>query len=553
MGKPTVISNAKFHEWLNEFNSFTVGKYKKVPYQDYRNLKKVNSPTVTITPQTMMSTDFKARTYLSLTEEDGRFIYSCDIDDGSFGEFLYGKIIKEALTEVGDEKINDYEKIKVTNAIKEKKEYDLWGDYNIVYDASKHYDGTAVDLIADYASKYATSEACSVSAKDTGSTAVYVGDINCGSGSSAATISTLHTEIKTGLDVVRDDIEDLQAKIGTKAERADMQADVFRLDGEIDYLADCKADRMDVDRLAWDFEEAFRGLEKRVSNMEELHKPTDVEFAYYDEKDGTIRYDRVPIENVKVQSTSSNVYTAKNYKIDFAGMPCSDERKEKENMDTNKMFAGFEFGPVDDRIKMSPYGMAVRNADGRYVSYDAKSGNIVDVEVFNFGNHNLIFKAPVAVSAIAVGDTIIHMKKPMFVTNVENGITAIDIYNGEIKTIMPATNMFGFNFVTKVVSLFNFTGANAPTAENPFGNILPFILMGNESKDFKEMLPLLLFANGNGNLDMSNPIVMYALMGDNGNMSDMLPFLLMGNAFNQPAPAAPAHPCGCQHNGENHQ
>jgi hypothetical protein len=220
-------------------------------------------------------------------------------------------------------------------------------------------------------------------------------------------------------------------------------------------------------------------------------------------------------------------------------------------MDTNKMFAGFDFGPVDERIKMSVYGMAIRNADGRYVSYDVKTRNIVDVEVFNFENHNLIFKMPVAVSAIAVGDTIIHMKKPMFVTGVENGITAIDIFNGEVKTIMPAVNMFNFNYITKVVSMFNFIDNNAPTADNPFGNILPFMLMGNENMDTKDMFMMMAIANGNNmNTVFQNPMMMYIMLGNSIEMKEMLPFMMMSGMFNQ-TPVNNNHNCHCHNNSQN--
>lgn len=52
--------------------------------------------------------------------------------------------------------------------------------------------------------------------------------------------------------------------------------------------------------------------------------------------------------------------------------------------------------------------------------------------------------------------------------------------------------MFGFNFVTKVVSLMNFNAAQ-PSAENPFGNLMPFMMMssvmGDDSdNDFSKMM-----------------------------------------------------------------
>jgi hypothetical protein len=121
----------------------------------------------------------------------------------------------------------------------------------------------------------------------------------------------------------------------------------------------------------------------------------------------------------------------------------------------------------------------------------------------------------------------------------------VDIYNGEVKDIMPTTSPFGFNFITKVVSPIDMSGANADT---PFGNLLPLLMLG-EGQDFKDILPMM-FLTGNagafGNM-VQNPLMLYALMGD-GNAKDILPFLLMSQNFGAPAVCH----CDC-HNGENHQ
>ena len=216
-------------------------------------------------------------------------------------------------------------------------------------------------------------------------------------------------------------------------------------------------------------------------------------------------------------------------------------------MDTNKMF-NFDFGPVASHIRMSPYGLAMKNADGKYVSYDKASGNIMDVEIFNFDAQKFLYKMPVAVSAVAVGDIVVHMRKAMFVSAINgNRISVVDIYNGEVKDIMPTTSPFGFNFITKVVSLVDVTGANA---DNPFGNLLPLLMMG-EGKDFKDVLPLMLMTGNTGAFGniAQNPLMLYALMGD-GKMNDALPFLMAFPPY--AAPATTQCNCGC-HNGENHQ
>jgi hypothetical protein len=190
-------------------------------------------------------------------------------------------------------------------------------------------------------------------------------------------------------------------------------------------------------------------------------------------------------------------------------------------MDTNKMF-NFDFGPVDSHIRMSPYGLAIRNAEGKYVSFDKETSSMMDVEIFNFEAQSFLFKMPVPVNQIAPGDIVVHMRKPMFVCSVNaSTVFAVDIYNAEAKNIMPVKSPFGFNFVTKVVSLVDMTGA--ANAENPFGNLLPFLLMSDGKND--DMLPLLLMSQ-NGAM-AQNPMLMYMLMSKDNKMGDMLPWLLM--------------------------
>ena len=200
-------------------------------------------------------------------------------------------------------------------------------------------------------------------------------------------------------------------------------------------------------------------------------------------------------------------------------------KKEKEEM---KGF-NFDFGPcTSDQVRMSVYGLAVKNAAGTYISYNPKSGEIVDVDILNFDGAKFMYKIPVAIKDIAIGDIIVHNRKPMFVIAlpVEGAttITCVDVCAGEQKQIIPTVNMFGFNFVTKIVSFFNIVGDNAPTPDAPFGNMLPFMLM-NDSADKIDPI-MMMFMMGNGKMDMSNPMLMYFMLKDNKD-SDMLPLLFM--------------------------
>ena len=167
----------------------------------------------------------------------------------------------------------------------------------------------------------------------------------------------------------------------------------------------------------------------------------------------------------------------------------------KEN-DTMKMpTMNFDFGPFTESgvVALSPYGIAVRSSKGEYLTYNAATGATVDVTGFTFDFQKMIYKMPAAIKDLRAGDMVLHRGKPMYVQSVEeDGIHCIDILNSEAKVIVPVTNMFGFNFVTKVVSLMNFNAAQ-PSAENPFGNLMPFMMMssvmGDDSdNDFSKMM-----------------------------------------------------------------
>ena len=206
----------------------------------------------------------------------------------------------------------------------------------------------------------------------------------------------------------------------------------------------------------------------------------------------------------------------------------SENKKEKKDMN---FFKNFEFGPVkDDNVRLSPYGLAVKNLDGSWVSYDAASDSIIDVDVFNFEGKNLIYKIPAAPHTVRAGDMIVHQGKGMYVlTDVCEGDTCVSVIDpraGESKEILFTKSPFGFTFVTKLVSLLDMSGINANT-DNPFGNLWPLALMGDKDCDAGTMMAMMMMMNSEGcNFDMSNPMMMYALMsGDNKDM--LLPMMLM--------------------------
>ena len=217
------------------------------------------------------------------------------------------------------------------------------------------------------------------------------------------------------------------------------------------------------------------------------------------------------------------------------------EKKEKTTMNTSKMF-NFDFGPVSgSQFRMSPYGLAVCTQTNGWVAYNTETKELMNVDILNFDISKMIYKMPVALSDIKEGDIVLHGGKPMFVRSLTPSGAAISVINYADATmldILPVKSPFGFNFFTKVCTLFNFD-VSAASPQNPFGSLLPFLMLG----DGKEIDPMVFMLMG-GNNFTSNPMMMYLLMNQK-DKGDMLPFLLMANgglsnAWLAPGQVAPA-------------
>lgn len=148
----------------------------------------------------------------------------------------------------------------------------------------------------------------------------------------------------------------------------------------------------------------------------------------------------------------------------------------KENNKMNNFIPNLTFGPLDNgSVAFSPYGIAVR-CGSNWLTYDPVTAQTVDVTGFTFDLGKMIYKIPIAVKDVKPGDLIDHQRKLVYVTEVQDTkIVAVDLIASEEKTIIPLTNMFHFNFVTKIATLVNFN-IGAPSADQPFGNIMPIIM-----------------------------------------------------------------------------
>lgn len=240
-----------------------------------------------------------------------------------------------------------------------------------------------------------------------------------------------------------------------------------------------------------------------------------------------------PNDMNEYNSISEQLYRKKKDNLEVDRRVERKDKEEKKSMEMKKIFGNLEFGPVN-KYHLSHLGIALKNAAGDIVSYDKKKNDIVNVDIIDFDAKGMIYAIPCAIKDVHVGDVIRHTNgNAVFVTSVDNGIHVVDVAAGEKKEILPTKSMFGFDFVTKIVTLIDFSGANA-SADQPFGNLLPLMFLGESSGNMKDMLPMMMLMgvmNGTGanvfGLDMSNPLMMMALMGGSeGN--DFFPMMMMG-------------------------
>lgn len=224
-------------------------------------------------------------------------------------------------------------------------------------------------------------------------------------------------------------------------------------------------------------------------------------------------------------------------------------KKEKEKKGMSKLFKNLEFGPVKNSlIKMSIKGMAYETGDLEYVAYDKEAKNLVNVTDFIVdGFEDFLYVIPSAIKDVKVGDIVYHNGLYHIVTEVMNGsFKVVSPYSREVSEIMPEHNMFGFNFISKVVSLIGDNPFGNFSNDNPFGNMLPFLFLSEDKNNSNDMIKMMMLMNMNG-VDNSqfNPI-MLMLMNDSGKMKDILPLMLMqNNGFNIFQSAAADKECKC--------
>lgn len=201
--------------------------------------------------------------------------------------------------------------------------------------------------------------------------------------------------------------------------------------------------------------------------------------------------------------------------------------EEKESkMDFSKMM-NVDFGKISTKeLKPSIYGVAVLGSDNRYRAYDKANDKVMDVTGMTFDT-DMLFKIPVAVSQVRIGDVIINAGNYVTVTNVhrDNTFTVVDPKASEQKIAIPAKNMFGFDFVTKVI--YPLENMIQPNDTNPFGlnPMAMMLLAGDSNMDMTTILAMSMMS-GNGAMDQ-NMILPLMLMGNKSGNSDNLVLAMM--------------------------
>ena len=213
------------------------------------------------------------------------------------------------------------------------------------------------------------------------------------------------------------------------------------------------------------------------------------------------------------------------------------KEKEKESkMDFSKML-NIDFGKVlpTTELKPSIYGVAVRGFDNRYRAYDKINDKVMDVTGMTFDT-DMLFKIPVAVSQVRVGDVVINAGNYVTVTNVhpDGTFTVVDPKASEQKIAIPAKNMFGFDFVTKII--YPFENMVQPSDDNPFGlNPMAMMMLSDGADMDVSTILALSMMNGNSGMMDQNMLIPLMLMsnGKSGNKDGLILAMAM---MNQPRP-----------------
>lgn len=199
--------------------------------------------------------------------------------------------------------------------------------------------------------------------------------------------------------------------------------------------------------------------------------------------------------------------------------------KEQKNMFG---IQNLEFGKYKGTdVKMSIYGPAftvVGNDQGTWLSFD-KNNELIDVTDMLIDGIPIMVM-PTSPENLSEGDFIHYTGVWMQVREIgiDGIITAYRLYDRTIQQVLPTKNIFGFNYYIKLIT-FNF-GENA-NSDNPFGDLLPLMMLSEGGTTNDNLLPLMLMSNNTSFDFKSNPMLLYMMMSKDSDNTKWIPFMLM--------------------------
>lgn len=265
----------------------------------------------------------------------------------------------------------------------------------------------------------------------------------------------------------------------------------------------------------------FSGI-TRHSKINDLAKDSDKENVFSVDKDDV----NLLTDNPSLIQ-SSFITTQAETKIKTT-KPCNFKKEDNSmKMNMNEIFGDTIGRYTSGTIKYSPKGLAFLTDNYSYVVYDVDT--LAATNVANLVMDIPVYGIPVALKDLKKGDTIVYNEAYYLVKAItDTHISAINVRKGTIENLIPKTSIFGFSFYVKLVTpMENFK----PDPSNPFGSMLPFLMLedsGNDDsmKDImmismmsggainSSMLPLMMMMNKNGG-DKNDLLMMMMLMGNN--------------------------------------
>ena len=219
---------------------------------------------------------------------------------------------------------------------------------------------------------------------------------------------------------------------------------------------------------------------------------------------------------------TSNLDTNENHSI---------KTPEENIMNTNifgNAFKNLQFGQIKTNdIKYSFNGVAFKSSEGDYVVFN---DNYTFTNVGNMIIDMPVMVMPVSVDDIEEGDIIRHNDQYVIVEEIKDDtIWVVKPWVKEKTAVVPEINIFGFSYYTKVMNFFDVIG-DTPNKDNPFGNMLPFMLISQDGDTKNDMtIMMMLMAMNGGEMNFDNPFMMMMLMGGDTKIDPMMMMLMMNS------------------------